>query len=289
MASVVQLAPMKVSSRLVAVNTATQLFFRGLIVLISLGTTSILTRRLGVEEYAAYGVLTAMISLFFSVSDWGTQLVATREGSVVKQQGRFWWNVLWLRLGLVIGGYLVYLLFIQSSPLFQTRRSVYSWAGLVLFFLSLRTTTQIVFQIDLRHYLSALLDFLAALTFFGLLLVFHPKDLSNVALYLLIAAGLTAVIGLVMVVLRYPPVFKKWPSKVSLILKQSRVMGLVMIVYSLFGKVPILFLQRYSTEQELGYFILSQKVYDNLILGAAYLMNVLYPVISSLAFRKENK
>lgn len=280
---------MEINSRRVISNTLVQFFYRGLVVLISLGTTRYLTRRLGVVGYADFGFFTALVTLFYSLADWGTQLVMIRDGAQIKQLHEYWWNALWSRLGLVVVGYGVYLVFLFVGFQNDSLRLPYVWGGLILFFFSLKTTAQAVFQIRLRHDLSALLELVAGLCFFLILMVVQPAGFFQVVIFLFLAAGLTAGLGLVMAWRFCPPGLRLEMTQVSRLIKKSGTMGLVMIVYSLLGRVSIFFLKLSADELSLGYYVLAQKVYDNLILGAAYLMNVLYPMVAFLDTKKENR
>jgi O-antigen/teichoic acid export membrane protein len=54
-------------------------------------------------------------------------------------------------------------------------------------------------------------------------------------------------------------------------------------VYSFYDRgIDSFFLKTFSGAEAVGYYGLSYKIYGNLILGAAYLMNSLFPIISSI-------
>lgn len=272
---------MDLSSRRVAGNAFSQLFFRALMVALSIITTRWLTRSMGVAGYANFGFFTTITTLFYAVGDWGTQLVMIRDGSARQHLNQFWWNAGGARFGLMVLGLVFYAVYVLWLPDFEINRDVFLWGGLILFFFSLKTTAQAVFQISQRHGWGAFLDFLSSLFFFLFLLIGRPSSLRGSVIGLVGAAVATAMIGLVGLVIFRRPEGNFDFGLVRRFLQKAWPMGWVIIVYSCFSRVTVFFLQQFGTEIQLGRYLLASKVYDNLILGAAYLMNVMYPVVSA--------
>ena len=70
----------------VVVNTFSQVASRGLVVLISLLTTGLLTRMFGSTGYGNYIFITSFIFIFISLSDLGVTLTGVRESSAKKDE-----------------------------------------------------------------------------------------------------------------------------------------------------------------------------------------------------------
>src|SRR5665811_1604318 len=83
-----------------AVNTGVQILGKALMELVSLVTTGILTRRLGIRVYGQYIFITSILIFFDTLADFGTSIMGVREASKEDEKGRIriWSNVAILRL-----------------------------------------------------------------------------------------------------------------------------------------------------------------------------------------------
>ena len=62
-------------------NTAVQILGKVLMILISLATTAILTRRLGAGIYGAFVLTTSVFLLLDALADFGSRAIGVREAS----------------------------------------------------------------------------------------------------------------------------------------------------------------------------------------------------------------
>jgi O-antigen/teichoic acid export membrane protein len=58
-------------------------------------------------------------------------------------------------------------------------------------------------------------------------------------------------------------------------------MGASMAIFSVYNRIDTFILQFFKGEAATGIYVLAYKVHDNLVLGAAYLMNAFFPVIAN--------
>lgn len=107
-------------------------------------------------------------------------------------------------------------------------------------------------------------------------------------LFWTISALTTGLVGFFLLrnFLRLRIVFSK--EKIKEVFWQTLPLGTYLLVYSLYDRgVDSFFLKTFNGNAAVGYYGLAYKIYGNLILGAAFLMNSLFPLISSLKNDKE--
>lgn len=275
-------------SRQIAMNTLTQMIGRGGVILFSFLTTARLTRQLGQAGYGAFGVINTATLLFFAFADWGTNLMAVRESAqgslpLKKVLG----NCLLLRTLMSLGVIVFYLLFILLNPSFAEFRSAALLSGLIIFFLSFKTSAQIIFHTQLKLYLNALVELVAGALFFLFVLLVGELTLIITIKLLVLAALLTALLALVMVVKMTGVDFSLEVGFLKRLIKESLPMGALLAVFSISNRLGVFLLQSIKGEEAVGLYILAHKFHDNLILGAAYLMSAFYPVLSSLSTQEK--
>lgn len=278
-------------SRKITLNTLAQILGRAGVILISLLTTVYLTRGLGQAGYGAFGVISAAVVIFFSLGDWGTNFIAVREASKSKYEpGLVLGNSLIIRSLMSLIGIVLYILFIYLNPAFLEYRTAAYLSSLTIFFLSLKTSVQIIFHSQLKLHLSSLVDLFSSILFFIFLIVFGSElSLILTVWSLIFSAGLAALLALV-IVFRFTKVnFKLDRSFLCQWLKESIPMGFLLASYSIYSRIDTFILHSIKGESAVGIYILAYKVHDNLVLGAAYLMNSFFPVISGYSSADKGK
>lgn len=269
-------------SRKITVNTLTQVIGRVGVILVSLLTTAILTRYLGQAGYGAFGVINTAVIILFSFADWGTNLTAVRELSKSPEKsGLFLGNCLVLRgLMSLLGITALWLLAFLNPALISLKKQILI-ASLIILFFSLRTSAQIIFHSKLKLHWAALVEFLAALIFLGFLLVLKGDLSLTLIIWLLVASSGLSALAALLIVFRMVKVdfhldFSLWRH----LIKESLPMGALMAVFSIYNRVDVFILQSLKDEAATGLYLLAYKVHDNLVMGAAYLMNAFFPIIS---------
>jgi O-antigen/teichoic acid export membrane protein len=270
----------------VFLNTLTQILGRGVVVGVSLLTTAVLTRLMGVAGYGDYVFITAFVLLFVGLSDLGITTIGVREAAKNKrEEGAIFGNVLALRF--IISFFLFFLLnlAILLLPQFQGIRSPAILASLVLFFLVARTTAQGVLQTALRLDLASLLEILAAVFFLaalgGLFWFGRSISLNWLMLFWLGGAFLSSLLGRELCRRFIPLRLTFSPGVVRRLMGEAWPLGIYLLVYSVYDHgIDAFIIKTFAGSAAVGYYGLAYKIYGNLILGAAFLMNSLFPLIS---------
>lgn len=269
-------------------NTFSQVVGRILIILSSLFTTAILTRTLGTSGFGDYVFITSFVMIFVGLSDFGTTVIGVREATLEKEKSSQIFNtVLLLRL---LGSILILVVFnllVLLLPQFSNLRAIGLISSLVLPCLVLRTTVQSVFQTYLRLDLSALSEIIGSFVMIILLIFFllmkNTFSLPAVMTFWTISALVSGLLGFM-----FSIKFVSWKirldKKIALkIIKESLPLGLSLLAFSIYDRgIDSFLIKTYLDSNSVGYYGLSYKIHGNLILGAAFLMNSLFPLITSL-------
>lgn len=254
----------------------------------SLLTTAVLTRLVGASGYGDYVFITAFVLIFVGLSDLGITTIAVRE--TAKKRGEasvIFGNVLSLRLFTSFCLFLVLNLAIFFLPQFRNLREPAFLASFVLFFLVLRTTAQGVLQSSFRLDLVSFLEILAAGVFLlalgGLFWAGKAVSLNWLMAFWLGGAFLSGCLGWLFS--RHFISFRPTLSRpiADRLVREALPLGLYLLLYSVYDRgIDSFMIKTYVDSAAVGYYGLAYKIHGNLILGAAFLMNSLFPFLSSL-------
>lgn len=274
-------------------NTFAQFLSRGLVIIISLVTTAVLTRRLGVTVYGDYIFISSFILLFVALTDIGTTIIAVRDASAEKSRAAtIFGNLFSLRLIFSLLFFGLLNLFGVLLPQFAGIERAVFLGSFILIFLTLRTLAQAILQVFFRLDLGSLLEVAASVLFlvgFWLLFVVcQSRSISSIMLVWSSAALLSGIVGLLLAN-KYLTIKFVWQKKeISRLIKEALPVGISLLLFSFYDRgIDSFLLKTYSGAQAVGYYGLAYKVHANLTLGAAYLVNSLFPVISSLKNSKD--
>lgn len=274
------------------INTAIQIFGKGITVLISLVTTGILTRRLGPEIYGSYTLVTSVFIMLDSLADFGTKIIGVREASLRegKEREKVFVQASWLRLMMSTIAFLVGLIVIFNWSGFENIK----WEAVVslsmIWFTSIAGSLEIVFQTRMRMDLKVLIDILfPSLFLISLFLWNQPITLMWVFSTYLGARIISLLIGfnLIKNVVCFNYLRQIDWTFVKKFFKESWPMGLYLIVFSGYDRaVDSLLIQRYAGIQEVAFYGLAYKVYSNLVQPAYFFVNSIFPLMSSKTTEK---
>lgn len=275
----------------VAKNVLAQLIARIVHILCSLLLVRLIIEFLGKESYGAYGFITATILLFGTIADWGTGIITVREASQNNNRHKVIFGTL-LLVRLVFS--LLVLLLVNIIFRFYTPWQQFivpaTIASLVLVLLSLKGSLLAVFQTFFRLDLGAIMDGFGSVLFLFLttLLLLYNKNVSLVMLSWVVATGLSVFLGWILA--RNLVTLKLGWNKVVFkrLLVEALPMGTLLLVFSLYNRVDILILQHFKGLESVAVYDLAYKIHGNLVLGAAFLMNTLFPFLSR-AYKEQNK
>lgn len=283
--------------KVVVKNTVAQGAGKALGVALSLATTALLTRLLGVNGYGTYAFLTAFVLLFGTISDWGTNIIAVREASQRKDEHRIiFGTTILFRFFLTVGAVILLNLALRINPGWGPYVAPGTVASLVLLFLSLKTSLGIIFQATLKLEKTAVVEVFSSVLFLGgvFLAANLGKDLTFVMASWVIATAAAAIVGFVLVgrtpvirsqasLIRSQASLIKWAidkKVVKRIFWEALPAGALLLVFNLYNRIDILILEHFKGSSVVGIYGLSYKIYDTLVLGAAFLMNAMFPLFS---------
>lgn len=269
-------------------NTLFQIAGRFFVIITSLLITGFLTRLLGVEIYGDYVFITSIVILVSGLSDFGASTIGVREASLKKQEAKeIFSHILSFRLIVTVLFLGFYLLLVMLMPQFKGIKAASIIASFVIPLLVLKTISQAVFQVNFRLDYSSLLEVVSSFIFLLLMAAFFfwrsAISLTAIMLFWTMSALATGLLGFFLLrnFLRLRIIFSK--EKLKEVFWQSLPLGTYLLVYSLYDRgVDSFFLKTFNGNAAVGYYGLAYKIYGNLILGAAFLMNSLFPLISSL-------
>jgi O-antigen/teichoic acid export membrane protein len=274
-------------SQKVAFNTIVQILAKMITVGFGLALMILLTSHLGREGYGDYMYILTLVVIFGSFSDWGTAIIGVREAAKSqKKQDEILINVFFIRLFLACLGSLLmiaagYLLPLKTGNPLIIRQGIFI-GSLILMLFAVKASFGLVFQTKLQMHKLAMADIVAS----GLVLLLSWFFLKwQFALTSLIMAVLLANTVAIIVAgfLALRTIHFKWRFDQEFLKKfllESLPMGAILLMFTVDNKIDTVMLGSLKGSGAVGIYAVSYRVYDVLILGAAYLMNSLLPVIS---------
>lgn len=269
--------------RSVLKNTIAQGVGKLFTLILSLVTTAILARSLGASGYGAYTFITALVLFFGTISDWGTNIIAVREAAKEKKkQSQIFGSIVLFRLFLAAVSLVLLNLLIRLRPDWQPLVFATTVASLVLIALSFKTSFNVVFQTLLRFEKSALVESLSSALF--LIFVFLGLQ-SGRGLPAVMFGWVLATLGASLLGLFFARRLAKidWTLNKKIVRSlfwEALPAGALFLVFNLYNRVDTIILEYFRGSFDVGIYGLAYKVHDNLVLGAAFLMNAMFPVLS---------
>jgi O-antigen/teichoic acid export membrane protein len=268
---------------LITRNTLYQSLGKAVSIFASLFTTAILTRHLGQSGYGQYTLISAVIIFFSTLTDWGTGFIATRLASQKKfSEPQIYGNLLILRIMASIVGAVV-MIVLGIFQIVNLPIPLIFLGSLVIFALAVRNAMQIIFQVHLKLQYGAIVEAASGLGFF-LITVWAVTQTAltpaTVVFYLLISSALAGIIAIYFAKKLSPISYNLNHKLISHLLKESAPMGALLVVFSIYNRLDSFILQHYQGDQAVGIYGLAYKVHDNLVMGAAFFMNAMYPLIA---------
>ncbi len=279
------------NSRLVNINTFSQLLGKFFSLVFGFLTTLILRRHLGLDDFGNYIFITSYLSLFIAFSDLGTHLVSVNAASQQKTRlaeilGSVFWLRLFISLASIIFSFLVAKLFFPSSLYF-----LFLFCLPLILLSSVKIFLTVVFHSQLKLYFVSLMDFLIAFFLFIASLIIYFRSLNLKNYIKLMDLSYMAVI-LILSVIGAKIIKINWQLKLKLIKKlffKSLPLGMILILYTLYSRLDNFILNNYWGSQAVGIYGLAYKIYENLVLPAAFFMNSLLPILSPKVVFFKNK
>lgn len=267
-------------------NTAFQIF--GKIVSTTLGViiTILLTRYLGPEGYGQYIFVLVFVTMFGVIGDWGLTLITIREASKnLTDAGKIISNVLFVRILLAILAMVLSIIAINFLPYDSNVRGLVVIGSFYLLAVSLKTSFQIVFNVKLKLQNWAISEIAANSVALILILILItneaglPQILWAFNLGHLFAAGVAGFLAYKIIPLN----FRLSILNIKYILQESLPMGAILVLFTVYNRMDTLILAHYHGNVAVGIYGAAYRIFEVLVLGAAYFANSLLPTISRLA------
>lgn len=274
-------------SQKIALNTAVQVAAKIMTVLCTLATTILLTGYLGKDGYGDYMFVITLAVLFGSLADWGTSMIGVRETAKERtNQGKLLANVFILRIFLSLAAvvFLILVSFVIPLPTKdpQLLRRIIKIASPIIFLVATRASFMIVFQARLQMYKAAIVDIIGS----GLIFLFSwyavQKGLGfGPLVWAVIWAGFISMLVAAVLALKTVKYIFVFDAKIAKkIISESLPMGAILMLFTIDNKIDTIMLGMMKGSGPVGIYGIAYRVYDVLILGAAYLMKALLPIIS---------
>lgn len=243
----------------------------------------ILWAKLKNDGYGVYVFVSAFVLFFGNIADWGTNLIAVREASRQDSSPR---NVIFttsiaFRLALSLVSVIILNIVIRVNPEWQQFILPTTIASFVLLFLSVKSSMGIVFQTLLRFDLITLMEVLLSGLFFLVAAIFLRQNfgVEYVMLSWVFATAASALLGVLLGRKNLAGFSFNWPLT-KRILREALPTGTLLIVFSVYNRLDVIILQHYWGNSDVGVYGLSYKIYETLVVGAAFVMNAAYPLLS---------
>ena len=269
------------ASRQINLNTLYQIAGKSLAVIFGFLSVIFLRRTLGLSGFGNYIYIISYISIFVTFSDFGTHLVSVKQASQKqKNQSKILGNALILRTVFSLIASILALLI----GLFAFRKNInLCLLSLPLIILTtFKSSLLIVFHTKLKLYFSAIHEILIA--FFLFLVSWHLYlSEGTLSLYLISANAIYLFLSfpflyfaLKTVPLSFIPSF----SIQKKIITQSLPLAGILLLYTLYSKIDNVLLEFINGSESVGIYGVPYKIYENLILPSAYLMNSVLPIMA---------
>jgi len=276
----------------IAWNTIVQMVGKVASTLLGLTIVAILTRYLSISDYGTFTFVMVFVTMFGTIADWGLTLITVREASKDENEaGAIIGNVLVIRLALALLAVIAAIITINLLPYSQTIRNLTSLAALFLLAQSLKTSFQIVFNVKMKMHNWAISEFVANLVTLAMIIsvkLFGGGIAEIVLAYLaghLVAAGAAWFLGVRLLPIKYSLLQKN----TKFLLWESLPMGALLVVFTIYNRLDTVILSLVKGQEPVAVYGVAYRIFEVLVLGAAYFTNSILPLISNLAHTDRKK
>lgn len=254
--------------------------------------TIFLTRYLGPDGFGKYTFAVVFVTMFGVIGDWGMTLIGVRESSRrLEQVGEIVGNILVVRFLLAIIAILVSNIVIYTLPYSQEIRILVGICSLTLLALSIKTSFQIIFNAKLRMEFFAISEVAAnALAIFLVaFLVATRASLPMIMVAFLIGQFFAAVIAWILGLRLSNIRLSLFGKETVFLLAESLPMGAILVLFTVYNRIDTVLLAYFKGEVAVGLYGAAYRIFEVLVLGAAYFANSILPLISNLAMSDRHK
>lgn len=253
--------------------------------------TIFLTRYLGPAGFGKYTFALVFVTLFGVIGDWGMTLIGVREASrKIESAGEIVGNILVVRFLLAFVAIILSNIAVFVLPYSTEIRTLVGISSLSLLALSIKTSFQIVFNARLRMEFFALSELAAnaLVIFLVAFLIAIKAGLPMIMVAFLsgqiFAAGVAWLLGV-----RLSPIkLSLFRKETAYILAESLPMGAILVLFTVYNRIDTVLLSYFKGEEAVGLYGAAYRIFEVLVLGAAYFANSILPLISNLAMNNRS-
>lgn len=274
-------------------NTLWQIVGQAVHLILSLAVLAVIPRYLGVEEYGKYSLVFVIITLFANLTDFGINDIVVRELSKDRSKiARIVLELLALKTAIGLAVIAISISAVAILGYSEDMRRCFALASVSLLFLSLSSTGNIVFRVNLWMergvFATAVKDILVLLL--SLWVIHLNGTLIHFILVVVVAnfVNLAVVLALVRDFVHAPG----WDFDSDFwkkIFRSSLPLGIAYAVVSLYMTVDMLLLERIKGVEAVGYYNASYKfVYLSVVFPLAFATS-LFPFMSEYSKVNQEK
>lgn len=274
-------------SQKVAFNTVVQIATKAVTVTFGLLVTVLLTSYLGREGFGDYMYVIALAVIFGAFADWGTATIGAREAAKERKKvDRALANIFLIRLALSLMAALMMALAAMVIPLQTTNpllvRRAIMLGSLILILNTLKASLLVVFQTKLQLQKQSVVDMTISILILLISLFFVWQGLGIISLIgAIVLANLVGIaIGFFLVTRTIKFDWRLDRQFIRRLLVESFPMGAVLLIFTIDNKIDTVMLGSIKGSGAVGIYAVAYRIYDVLILGAAYFMIALLPILS---------
>ncbi len=272
-------------------NTLVQVFGKAVTVIISLLTTGIITRKLGVDNYGYFILITSTFVLLDALSDFGIRTIGVRELSRGK---KVLGKIIQLKTIMTAIAWILGMIMIWLWKGFDGIRLEATISLLMVWLTSAFGIGDILFQSKLMMQKKVLMDILFPLFFLMVIVFWQGKiNLMWVFVVYLIARVVSMIPGWLMIKkfkeVRELKIVRADKKRLLSLWNQTWPMGVYMILFAAYDRVmDSVLIQHFLGSREVAFYGLAYKIYAVMIQPAYFYVNSIFPIMSSNKKGKRN-
>ena len=265
------------------INTLVQILGKALSVEISLITTGILTRKLGLNGYGSFVLISSLFVFLDSLADFGTKTIGVREVSKEGDEGVLE-HIFNLRMIMATIAFGVGMVVVWQWRAIVEIRWEATVALLMIFLTSIGGFLEITFQSKLRMDLKVVTDLFFPLGFLGWLWLSRDGlSLMMIFTAYLVTRFLSLVVGYFLASSLNKIRFKKIETeKIVKLWKMTWPMGIFLMLFATYDRaIDTVLIQNYLGSTSVAWYGLAYKIYGVLLQPAYYYVNSIFPSLSA--------
>jgi len=276
--------------RRVAWNTLAQAAGRVITLVLSVVTTVLLTRHLGVSDYGVYVTVTVYVPFFALFFDAGITTLAVRSLSTDPSRGELFREALGLRLALALP--VTLLAFALASLLYgggddATTRNAIAIGLPIILFMTTSSATSVIFQARLEMDRVALAEIAGQLLATSLIGLFVGVGLSIYAVVAATVAGalvnMTVLIFLAARIGRVRPLLQ--PRRWVGLLRTALPLGLALMIATVYFRADAVLLSALKGSDAVGIYGVAYRLLEAMIAFPGFFYVSIFPLLTQAAAR----